>query len=473
MIASIFPAVQPLKPGRTPDALLIIGGVLLLAVLLTWIIPPGEFDRRTEGSRTVVVPGTYHSVETDPVPWYGFFTAPIKGFTDHDAAMIIAFVLLIGGSFSILNSTGAIEALLYRLLRAARDRPSRKRFVIPILMLAFSIGGNTFGMAEEVLVFLMITVPLARSMGWDPIVGAAIPFIGAGVGFAGAAFNPFTVGIAQGLSELPIFSGWEFRMLVWMALTMIAIIFVMRYARSIEKEPRKSRMHGLSEGEEAAMELNMIPLTGRRIAVLILFVATIGLLIHGVNNWDWYIVEIAGLFTAMGIIAAVIGGVGANRAAKEFMNGAREMVAAAVLIGLSKSVLIVMQEGRIVDTVLHGLSISIGDLPNAISVQVMLLVQFCINFFVPSGSGQAALTMPIMAPLADLLQVPRQAAVLAYQLGDGLCNFVIPTSGVTMGVLGIARIPFGIWLRWIFRLMLLLIGTGMAFLVIGVTMDVW
>jgi uncharacterized ion transporter superfamily protein YfcC len=449
---------------RTPDALLIIGSVLLFAVALTWIVPAGEFDRASEGTRTVVVPGTYHRVEATPVPWHGFFTAPIKGFVDHDAAMIIAFVLLIGGAFSVLNATGAIEALLFKVLRMARDSPGRKRLVIPVLMLAFSVGGNTFGMAEEVLVFLMITIPLAKSMGWDPIVGAAIPFIGSGVGFAGAAFNPFTVGIAQGLSELPIFSGWEYRMIVWATLTMIAILFVMRYARRIEKDRTRSLMHGLAEiGTTGSQAINEIPL----------FTATIGLLIYGVNVWEWYIIEIAGLFTAMGVLAAIIGGVSPNRAAKEYVNGARDMVAAAILIGLSKSVLIVMQEGRIVDTVLFSLSNSISGLPAAISVQVMLLVQFCLNFFVPSGSGQAALTMPIMSPLADLLHVPRQAAVLAYQLGDGLCNFIIPTSGVTMGVLAIAGIPFGIWLRWIGRLMLLLVAAGMIFLALAVTVVQW
>jgi uncharacterized ion transporter superfamily protein YfcC len=324
-----------------------------------------------------------------------------------------------------------------------------------------------------VLVFLMITIPLARSLGWDPIVGAAIPFIGSGVGFAGAAFNPFTVGIAQGLSELPLFSGWEFRMLVWATFTLIAILFVMRYAARVERDPRNSLLHGTKSSATAGEGIAEKPLTGRRKGVLLLFVATIVLLIYGVNTWDWYIIEIAGLFTAMGVAAAIVGGVHPDRAAKEYAQGARDMVGAALLIGLSKSVLIVMQEGHIVDTVLFSLSNSISGLPAALSVQVMLVVQFCLNFFVPSGSGQAALTMPIMAPLADLLHVPRQAAVLAYQFGDGLCNFIIPTSGVTMGILAIAGIPFGTWLRWIGTLMALLLGSAMLFLAAAVTLVQW
>ena len=458
---------------RTPDALLIIAAVLLLAVVLTWVVPAGEFAREVVKERTVVVPGTYTPVPASPVPWHGFFTAPIKGFTDHSAAMIIAFVLLIGGAFAVLNATGAIDALLFRVLRAARENRAYQRAVIPVLMTAFSVGGMTFGMAEEVLVFLMITIPLARSMGWDAIVGAAIPFVGAGVGFAGAAFNPFTVGIAQGLSELAIFSGWEFRLLVWAVLTAIAIVFVMRYAARIERDPKNSLLHGLADTGTTSGELQEVALTGRRIAVLLLFTASIVMLIVGVNRWDWYIEEIAGLFIAMGIGAALLGGVGGNAAAKAFVHGAKDMAAAAILIGLSKSVLIVMQDGKIVDTVLFHLSNAVSGLPAAASAQVMLFTQFAINFFVPSGSGQAALTMPVMTPLADLLHIPRQSAVLAYQLGDGLCNFVIPTSGVTMGVLGIAGIPFSVWLRWIARMLAVLVLAGMVFLGLSVALEVW
>ncbi|HRI83189.1 MAG TPA: AbgT family transporter [Opitutaceae bacterium] len=458
--------MNPAPATRAPDALLIILAVLLGAVVLTWLVPSGEFERRQEGTRTVVVPGTYQAVEASPVPWHGFFTAPLKGFTDHHAALIMGFVLLIGGVFAVINATGAIPALLLWVVRTVGDNPARRRLVIPVLMIAFSIGGNTFGMAEEVLVFLMITIPLARRLGWDPIVGVAIPFVGAGVGFAGAAFNPFTVGIAQGLSGLPVFSGWGFRMVMWAVLTLVAILYVMRYAARIEQAPAASPALSGAELEEH-------PLTARRLGVLALFLAGLGLLIYGVTRWDWYIEEIAALFLGIGFAAAIIGGLAPNAAARAFGTGTREMVGAAILIGLSRSILIVMEQGRIVDTILHTLSGAAEGLPAVVSVQVMLAVQFCLNFLVPSGSGQAALTMPIMAPLSDLLGIPRQAAVVAYQLGDGLCNFVTPTSGILMGILGIAGISFGSWLRWIARLMLLLLVAGMIFLVIGVTVAGW
>lgn len=447
--------------------------VLLFAVLLTWLVPAGEFERRREGSRTVVVAGTYHAVEANPLPWHTILTAPVKGFTDKDAALIIAFVLLIGGAFAVINATGAIAALLFWLARATGNDPGKRRLVIPVLMTAFSIAGNTIGMSEEVLVFIMITLPLAKRMGWDAIVGVAIPFVGAGVGFAGAAFNPFTIGIAQGIAELPIFSGWQFRLMLWTALTALAIVFVMRYAARIEKDPATG-FRAPGEGDAGSVgSVVEEPLNGRRFAVLIfLGIATLGLII-GVTKFDWYITEIAALFLALAAVAALIGGVGPNDSARAFASGAREMVTAVLVIALSRSVLLVMQEGKVVDTVLHAMSQSVGDLPAVLSIQAMLFVQFCLNFFVPSGSGQAALTMPLMAPLADLLHMPRQAAVMAFQLGDGLCNFIIPTSGVTMGVLSIAKIPFGVWLRWIAKLMGLLVATGMVFLALGATVINW
>ncbi len=460
--------------SRAPDALLIILAVLLLAVVLTWIIPAGEFERRQEGTRTVVVPGTYQTVEATPVPWHGFFTAPLKGFTDHHAALIMGFVLLIGGVFAVINATGAIPALLFWVVRTVGDNPARKRFVIPALMTAFSIGGNTFGMSEEVLVFLMITLPLARRLGWDAIVGVAIPLIGAGVGFTGAAFNPFTVGIAQGLSGLPIFSGWGFRMIVWAVLTLIAILYVMRYAARVERNPAHSLLPGHTPAPGAdAVSHAQEELTGRRLGVLSLFIAGLVALVVGVTKWDWYIEEIAALFIGLGFAAALIGGLRPNETARAFTAGTREMVGAAVLIALSKSILLVMQQGGIVDTVLHVLSQAAGDLPAFVSVQVMFAVQFCFNFLVPSGSGQAALTMPIMAPLSDLLGISRQTAVLAFQLGDGLGNFVTPTSGILMGILGIAGIPFGRWLRWLGWLLVQLIAAGAGFLALGVTVLDW
>lgn len=452
---------------RPPDALLILLSVLALAVVLTWLVPAGEFRREQREGRTVVVAGSYREVAASPAPWHRFFTAPVAGFTDRDAARIIAFVLLIGGAFGVIEATGAVAAGIGALAgRAVRHR-ARRRWLVAALMLAFSIGGNTFGMSEEVLVFVLLTLGLARRLGWDPLTGVAIPFIGAGVGFSAAAFNPFTVGIAQGLSGLPIFSGWPFRLVMWAALTAIAIGYVLRHISRLETARADGTWTAPAAGKEPPA------LDRSRQAVLALFGVGIATLVIGVARWDWYIDELAGLFLGLGVGASLLGRLRPNQAAAAFGDGARAMVMPALFIALSKAVLVVLQEGRVIDTLLQHASAGLGGLPPAISAQGMFAVQFGINFLVPSGSGQAALTMPIMAPLADLLGVPRQAAVIAFQLGDGLCNFVIPTSGVTMGILAIAGVPFGAWLRWVGPLMLWLVGAGAGFLFLATSVVHW
>lgn len=452
---------------RPPDALLILFSVLALAVALTWLVPAGEFRREQANGRQVVVAGSYRELPAAPAPWHRLFTAPVAGFADRDTARIIAFVLLIGGAFRVVEATGAVAAGIGALARGAVRHPARRRWLVAALMLAFSIGGNTFGMSEEVLVFVLLTLGLSRRMGWDPLTGVAIPFIGAGVGFAGAAFNPFTVGIAQGLSGLPLFSGWAFRLVMWVALTAIAIGFVLRHIARLESARGAGTWDAPDPGTEPPA------LDGSRRAVLVLFGLGIALLVVGVARWDWYIDELAGLFLGLGAGAALLGRIRPNQAAAAFADGARAMVMPALFVALSKAVLVVLQEGRVIDTLLQHASAGLGGLPPAVSAQGMFAVQFGINFLVPSGSGQAALTMPIMAPLADLLGIPRQAAVIAFQLGDGLCNFVIPTSGVTMGILAIAGIPFGMWLRWVAALMLWLVGAGAFFLFLATSVVRW
>ena len=456
-----------LAERRPPDALLILLFVLALAVALTWLVPAGEFRREQREGRTVVVAGSYREVAAAPAPWHRFFTAPVAGFADRDAARIIAFVLLIGGAFGVIEATGAVAAGIGALAGRAVRHPARRRWLVAALMLAFSIGGNTFGMSEEVLVFVLLTLGLARRLGWDSLTGVAIPFIGAGVGFSAAAFNPFTVGIAQGLSGLPLFSGWAFRLVMWAALTAIAIGYVLRHIARLEAARADGSWTAPAAGTEPPV------LDRSRQAVLALFGLGIATLVLGVARWDWYIDELAGLFLGLGASAALLARLRPNQAAAAFADGARAMVMPALFIALSKAVLVVLQEGRVIDTLLQHASSNLGGLPPAVSAQGMFAVQFGINFLVPSGSGQAALTMPIMAPLADLLGVPRQAAVIAFQLGDGLCNFVIPTSGVTMGILAIAGVPFGTWLRWVGPLMLWLVGAGALFLFFATSVVRW
>lgn len=441
------------QTNRFPDTILILLSILILFIVLTWLLPAGEFSKVEKNGITVVVPGSYQEVEPAPQGLGAFLTAPIKGFIK--AAQIIAFVFLIGGAFSIVTRTGAITAGLESILDFSKRHPAYKNWILPVVMLIFSVGGATFGMSEENLVFILITIPLALSLGYDSLVGVSIPFVGAGAGFAGAVLNPFTIGVAQGIAELPLFSGWEYRLVVWAVITAIAIWFVMAYARRIEKNPEKSPVYELDKtrlfDKEAASRTD---LTFRRKLILWLLALTLVALIGGVIQYEWYINEIAGLFMALGLLSALVYRMPVDESVSAFKDGARDMMTAGLVIALSKAVLIVAQDGKIIDTMLNSVTGLVGDFHPFVSANVMFAVQYVIHFLVPSGSGQAALTIPIMAPLGDLLGITRQTTVLIFQFGDGLNSMILPTSGVTMGILSIAKIPFNVWLKWIAPLMI-------------------
>ena len=457
---------------KFPDTITILLIISIVFILLTWVIPAGEYEREILNGREVVVPGSYKAVDANPQGLGAFLMAPIKGFVS--AALVIGFVFLVGGAFSILNKTGAINAGLYNIIKFSKRKPQYKVLIIPAVTALFSLGGATFGMSEEILVFILITIPLSYALGYDAMVGAAIPIIGTGVGFAGAFTNPFTIGIAQGIAEVPIFSGMGYRIVVWAILTGIACIAMGLYCRKIEKDPTKSPLYDMELGHLDELKEGEIPaLTNRRRYVLITLFLAIAFLIYGVNAYSWYINEIAALFVGLGMLSAIIYRMPVSEAVEAFLDGAKEMMIAAMVIGMAKGLLVIAQDGKVIDTMLYGIAVAAGNAPKVISVELMLGFQSALNFFIPSGSGQAALTMPIIAPLSDILGISRQVSVLAFQMGDGLTNMIIPTSGVTMGALSIAKIPFNKWLRWAFPIVLLLfIASGMLLLP-PVFMFVW
>ena len=465
-----------MKVKKFPHSLLLVSIVLVSLVIMTWIIPAGKYDTKTievSGmTKNVVIPDSYREVEPNH-QGLELFLAPLEGFVS--AADIIAFVFLVGGAFSIINRTGAINAGLYQVIEMTKKKDALRHLVIPLLMLLFSIGGATFGMAEEVLVFLMVTIPLAIALGYDPIVGIAIPFIGAGVGFAGAFMNPFTVGIAQGIAGIdPLFSGIIYRLIVWFTMTSLAIIFVYRYAEKVRKDPSKSAVGKIEYGDKlkGLTQEEMVFNLKRKIIILGL-IFSLGVLIYGVTNYSWYIAEISGLFVALGLFSAIIYRLNPDEIIASFLDGAKDMIVPAILIGLAKGALIIAENGMIIDTMLFNIANVAEGLPKVISVEIMFLMQSALNFIVPSGSGQAALTMPIMAPLSDVLGISRQTSVLAYQFGDGITNFIIPTSGVTMGILEIAKVPYNTWLKWILPLMVILFLFAFVMLAIATSIDVW
>jgi uncharacterized ion transporter superfamily protein YfcC len=466
--------------------------ITIVAALLTWIVPPGRYQR-TEivvegaGTREVVVPGTFEPVDREEtgvmsrlVHTIGIvFQAPIRGFIDPDAAPIIAFVLLIGGTFSVLQQTGAVEAALRQLVYAASRWRALELVLLPAFMTLFSLGGAVFGMAEETVPFVLIFVPLALALGYDAIVGAAIPFVGSAAGFSAAFFNPFTVGVAQGIADVPLFSGARFRVGLWVATTALAIAFVMWYARQVRRHPESSPVYSGDRphrGERLAVVGEKPPLTRRHRVVLIVFFAGIAALVWGVlppsrGGFGWYIIEIAALFVALGVVMGFIGGLGANATAVAFAEGVRQLAVTAVLIGLARGILVVLQDGQVIDTMLYAVATFLEGTGSTVPAMSMFAFQTAINFFVVSGSGQAALTMPLMAPLSDLLGVTRQTAVLAYQMGDGFTNMIIPTNPVLMGVLSLAGVPWTTWARWILPLQVLLFVLGLAALFIAVAIQ--
>jgi uncharacterized ion transporter superfamily protein YfcC len=445
------------RPFRMPHTLVIVGSLVLLVLVLSWVVPSGAYQTVEKAGRTVTVPGTYQQVAKTYLGPQWLVLAPIKGFLD--GALIIAFLVLIGGAFNVIQATGIVEFGIRRITAALSARPSLERLLIPVLMTIFSLAGSVFGMAEEVIPFVLITVPLALSLGYDSIVGVAIPFLGAAAGFGAAFFNPFTVGVAQGLVGLPLYSGLGYRVFTWFVTTTVLVAWVMVYAAKVKRRPESSPVHELDLSRERGPQPGagaVEPWTTRRLLVLGLFLAGMTSLVFGILKAQWFIEEIGALFLALGLLMGVVAGLKANDIATNFVAGAKDMVGVTLIIACGRALLIIAREGKVLDTILFASSGAISALPTVVAAQVMFLVQAVINFFIHSGTAQAALTMPIMAPLADLVGLTRQTMVYAYQLCE-LINPILPTSAVTMGVLGMAKIPWEKWARWFLPLMLVLV----------------
>ncbi len=452
---------------KAPNTYLIISSIIILVAALTWLLPAGEYNRIEKDGKTMVVNNTYHKVDPNPQSVDSILMAPINGFIN--AAEIIGFVLIVGGAFGIFGRTEAIDAGIKSIARAHKKSRFVRIALIPMFMTLFSLGGAVFGMSEEVIPFIMFFVPLAIMLGYDSITGVAIPYVGAGVGFAGAFINPFTLGIAQGIAELPTLSGFTYRVIVWVILTTIAILFVMRYAKRIKDNPEKSLMYEIDCKKRDKLHVNALEeftgLDASHKRALAIFGVGMVVLVFGVLRYEWYIKEICALFVITGILSGIVGKLKVNEITDSFMEGAKQLVGTAVIIALARGIFVVASDGKIVDTILYGLSGVIEVFHPIVSSQAMFAVQSFLNFFVPSGSGQAALTIPVMAPLSDLVGVSRQTAVLAFQFGDGFSNLIIPTSAVTMGVLSLADIPWDKWARWIISLQIIFIIVGLLLLV--------
>ncbi len=453
------------KKFKVPHTYVILFSLIIIVAILTYLIPAGQYQKvESADGRMVVDPNSYITVDSNPAKIFDVFKAFPKGL--GAAQSIVFFIFIVGGSFNIINNTGAIEAGISKI---AIGLKGKELLMIPIIVFVFSIGGITIGMAEEAIVFVPIGIALARALGYDAIVGMAMVALGAAAGFTSACMNPFTVGVAQTIAELPMFSGIGLRIVIWACTLVLITAYIFRYANKVKANPKASYVYELEQTEKH----NVIDLTNVKkmgtsdILVLLIFVAGMALIVFGVFKYEWYITEIAAVFLAMGILSGVAAKMSFDDIASGFIEGARGIVVGALVVGLARGLLVIMEGSLIIDTVVHGLASIITALPKVLSSIGMLLVQSIINFFIPSGSGQAAVTMPIMTPLADVIGLTRQTAVLGFQFGDGISNSIIPTSGVLMANLSVAKIKYEDWFKFVYPLMLLWTLMAAVFMVIA------
>jgi len=450
---------------RLPNTFVLLFMILAMIAISTWLVPGGQYGTIMVDGKPRIDPASFQYIASNPQGFVALMMAPIKGFVE--AAQIIAFVLIAGGTFSVLQRTEAIDSMIKTVAKAHTRSAFVRAAMIPVFITMFSLGGASFGMAEEAIPFVLIFVPLALALGYDSVVGVAIPFVGSQVGFAAAFLNPFNVGVAQGIAGLPLYSGMGYRVLVWVIATAITAAFMMWYAARIKRRPELSPTY-LIDQEKRKEKLISVDgferMTRTHGVVLCLFVGFMVAMLVGVTRFDWYINEIGALFLVMAIVIGVVGRLSADEFVAAFIHGAKDLVTTALVIALAKGTVVLARDAHIIDTMLHALMPLVQSSSPIFAAQKMFVIQTVVNFFIHSGTGQAALTMPIMAPLADLVGVTRQTAILAYQLGE-LTTPMIPTSGITVGVLTLARIPWITWAKWMVPLQLMYFVMAMLLLI--------
>lgn len=519
---------------KIPHTYVIIFSFIIAAAILTWVIPGGVFQREIQivnnQEREIIVKDSFSKTANNPQTWE-ILSALYDGFIAK--ADIIVFILIIGGAFWILNESRSVDVGIQAFLKFSMrlnkfkliEKIGINNIIITLIMLLFSLFGATFGMSEETIAFIIIFVPLSIKMGYDSIVGVSMCFVGAGLGFAGALFNPFTIGIAQGLSNLPLFSGLEYRLFCWFVINAVGIGFVLTYAKKIYKKPESSPLFNddkywrdknaksnllqinyfknksawyiyafislcllfisiknpttvLKIGN-GSFEFFFVPFISLIFVIsglvalfksvhffnLILLMQTILILIIGVMGYGWYIKEIATLFFGLGLFSGIASGYNANKITKLFLEGVRDILSAALVVGLAGGIIIILKNGQIMDTLLYSASKLMENFGKYGSLVSIYFTQTLINIVIPSGSAQAALTIPIMSQFSDLMGLSRQAIVMAFQFGDGFTNMITPTSPVLIGVLGVAKIPYEKWLKWVGKFILILTVLGMLLLI--------
>jgi uncharacterized ion transporter superfamily protein YfcC len=491
---AVVAAAEPEKKSRftLPSAYTILFALIVLAAIATWVIPAGIYNLNGLGEP---VPGTYHEVASKPARiLVDSLTGPINGLygiedaqgninyynsgTLFGAIDIALFILVIGGFLGVTMKTGAIEAGIGTLVQKMRGR---ERWMIPVLMSVFALGGTTFGMAEESLAFYALVITVMIAAGYDALTGAAIVLLGCGIGVLGSTVNPFATGIASGIAGIPISEGIVGRLVILIVGLAIGIVFVLRYADRVKRDPSKSLVYDLKAENEArfraATDADNVTLSSMQKTVLGVFGLAFLVMIYGVVPWSdlgipfptwwWWFPEMTASFLLFAIIIGLIGRMGEGALTTSFVDGARDLLGVALIIGIARGITVIMNNGQITDTVLHWIEKALGDSGDVTFLILMFLLFLPLSLVIPSTSGLATLAMPIIAPLAGFIGVSTALVVTAYQSASGVMNLVVPTSAVVMGGLAIARVPYGTYLRWVWPLLALLSALSVIVLAVG------
>ena len=458
-----------MRKFRMPTAYTILLGIVLLMILLTWVVPSGEYDHQPDGEP---IAGSYHRVENEAQPLTALFTAPMEGF--YEAIDIAAFILMVGGFLGVVAKTGAIDAGISAIIRGLRGREG---LLIPILMCAFALGGTTFGMAEETIAFYPLVLPIMVAAGYDTVTAVATILLGAGVGVLGSTVNPFATGIAAGFAGVSLGSGILLRVVMLVVLLALAIWYVMAYARRVRADHGRSLVADRRSEYLAhfgTLEQERAELTGTRKLALTLFALTFLVMIYAVIPFDemglplpalgWWFPELSALFLAAAILLGLLCRLSERDMVDSFVSGAAELLGVAFIIGISRGITVVMNAGKITDTILN---LGEGALTGAGSLPFLLLTYLLylpLSFLIPSTSGLATLSMPIMAPLADFAGVGRELVITAFQSASGLINLITPTSAVVMGALALGHVPYDRWWRFVWKLLAFILAVTLLLL---------
>jgi len=453
---------------KVPHTLILLFGMVVLALLSTYLLPQGSFERETlDNGRQVVVPDSYSEVENpELLSPLALFTAIPKGL--DGARGIIFFIFIVGGAFAVMRATGTVDAVVGKMLGVFGKAPF---LLILVGMAVFSIGSSTFGMAEEYIPFVPVLLTLCLGLGFDAMTAVAIMCVGYGIGYGTALINPFTVIVAQDVAGVQPSSALGFRGALWVVFMVVGVAYVWRYAQRVKANPESSLVADI-EVDGAFKKPLEVSLQGRHIGVLVVTLIGLGIMVVGITQWHWYLMEMGALFLGLTVLFGVISGMHPDKVAGEFCKGAAELTTTALLIGVARAIEVVLSEGKVIDTIINAIAKPLSELGPSLASVGMFFFQCICNFFVPSGSGQAYVTMPIMGPLADLVGVSRQIAVLAFQFGDGFTNILVPTNAVLVAILAMAKIPYDRWLRFILPFMGMVWVLGSLALIIAVMVGV-